>query len=158
MHTHSGVICTPDSLVYLTCQGWIVHTLPLSIQTFMHNYIWFPEYQFKLTLLCNNYKMLHIICTSTLLGQSIITYLQQKGFPEVSFSLDCFFFFLYSSFGMLDWHDWFSRLHYTSFKIKVYDWTSPVNVATYKPRCSSLIAESNLNKIRAGFHIATALC
>jgi coatomer protein complex subunit alpha (xenin) len=28
--------------------------------------------------------MLHIIRTSTLLGQSIIAYLQQKGFPEVS--------------------------------------------------------------------------
>ena len=29
--------------------------------------------------------MLYIIKTSTLLGQSIIAYLQQKGFPEVCF-------------------------------------------------------------------------
>ena len=42
------------------------------------------EYRFKLALLRNNYEeMLHIIRTSTLLGQSIIAYLQQKGFPEV---------------------------------------------------------------------------
>jgi coatomer protein complex subunit alpha (xenin) len=43
------------------------------------------EYRFKLALLHNNHEeMLHIIRTSTLLGQSIIAYLQQKGFPEVS--------------------------------------------------------------------------
>ena len=42
------------------------------------------EYRFKLALLRNNYEeMLHIIRTSNLLGQSIIAYLQQKGFPEV---------------------------------------------------------------------------
>jgi coatomer protein complex subunit alpha (xenin) len=45
------------------------------------------EYRFKLALLKNNYEeMLYIIKTSTLLGQSIIAYLQQKGFPEVSTS------------------------------------------------------------------------
>jgi hypothetical protein len=36
--------------------------------------------------------MLHIIRTSTLIGQSIIAYLQQKGFPEVNVSVfvwDC---------------------------------------------------------------------
>ncbi|KAJ7695513.1 coatomer WD associated region-domain-containing protein [Mycena olivaceomarginata] len=38
---------------------------------------------FKLALLKNNYEeMLYIICTSALLGQNIIAYLQQKGFPE----------------------------------------------------------------------------
>ena len=42
------------------------------------------EYRFKLALLRNNYEeMLHIIKTSNLIGQSIIGYLQQKGFPEV---------------------------------------------------------------------------
>ena len=42
------------------------------------------EYRFKLALLRNNYEeMLYIIRTSNLLGQSIIAYLQQKGFPEV---------------------------------------------------------------------------
>jgi len=44
------------------------------------------EYRFKLALLRNNYEeMLYIIRTSTLLGQSIISYLQQKGFPEVRY-------------------------------------------------------------------------
>jgi coatomer protein complex subunit alpha (xenin) len=43
------------------------------------------EYRFKLALLKNNYEeMLYIIRTSTLLGQSIIAYLQQKGFPEIA--------------------------------------------------------------------------
>jgi len=43
------------------------------------------ECHFKLALLRNNYEeMLYIICTSTLLGQSIIAYLQQKGFPKVN--------------------------------------------------------------------------
>ena len=43
------------------------------------------EYRFKLALLRNNHEeMLQIIKTSNLIGQSIIGYLQQKGFPEVS--------------------------------------------------------------------------
>jgi hypothetical protein len=43
------------------------------------------EYRFKLALLKNNYEeMLYIIKNSNLLGQSIIAYLQKKGFPEVS--------------------------------------------------------------------------
>lgn len=42
---------------------------------------------FKVAFLRNSYEeMLHIIRTSTLLGQSIIAYLQQKGFPEVTCS------------------------------------------------------------------------
>ncbi|KAJ7835621.1 coatomer WD associated region-domain-containing protein [Mycena leptocephala] len=40
------------------------------------------EYRFKLALLKNNYEEM-LIRTSMLLGQSIITYLQQKGFPEI---------------------------------------------------------------------------
>ena len=44
------------------------------------------EYRFKLALLRNNHEeMLHIIRTSKLVGQSIIAYLQQKGYPEVSY-------------------------------------------------------------------------
>jgi coatomer protein complex subunit alpha (xenin) len=40
-----------------------------------------------LALLKNNYEeMLYIIKSSALLGQSITAYLQQKGFPEVSFA------------------------------------------------------------------------
>lgn len=42
------------------------------------------EYRFKLALVRNNYEeVLHIIRTSNLVGQSIIAYLQKKGFPEV---------------------------------------------------------------------------
>lgn len=43
------------------------------------------EYRFKLALMRKNYdEVLHIIRTSNLVGQSIIAYLQKKGFPEVS--------------------------------------------------------------------------
>lgn len=43
------------------------------------------EYKFKLALVKNNYdEVLRIIQTSNLVGQSIIAYLQKKGFPEVS--------------------------------------------------------------------------
>jgi coatomer protein complex subunit alpha (xenin) len=43
------------------------------------------EYKFKLALVKNNYdEVLRIIQTSNLVGQSIIGYLQKKGFPEVS--------------------------------------------------------------------------
>lgn len=42
------------------------------------------EYRFKLALMRKNYdEVLHIIRTSNLVGQSIIAYLQKKGFPEV---------------------------------------------------------------------------
>jgi len=43
------------------------------------------EYRFKLALVKRNYdEMLSIIKTSNLVGQSIISYLQKKGYPEVS--------------------------------------------------------------------------
>jgi coatomer subunit alpha len=49
------------------------------------------EYRFKLALLRNNHEeMLHIIKTSNLIGQSIIAYLQQKGFPEVGLESSSF--------------------------------------------------------------------
>jgi coatomer protein complex subunit alpha (xenin) len=42
------------------------------------------EYRFKLALQSKNYEdVLHIIRTSNLVGQSIISYLQQQSFPEV---------------------------------------------------------------------------
>lgn len=76
------------------------------------------EYKFKLALMKNNYEeMLHIIRTSTLLGQSIIAYLQQKGFPEVS---DC----LYNiSLFLIVFH----RSLFTLSKIKILDSISPLN-------------------------------
>lgn len=80
-----GVISTLDNPVYLTrIKGKTVHCLDRSARP--RTITFDPtEYRFKLALLRNNYEeMLHIIRTSTLLGQSIIAYLQQKGFPEVS--------------------------------------------------------------------------
>jgi coatomer protein complex subunit alpha (xenin) len=80
-----GVICTLDNPVYLTrVKGKTVHCLDRSARP--RTITFDPtEYRFKLALLRNNYEeMLYIIRTSTLLGQSIISYLQQKGFPEVS--------------------------------------------------------------------------
>ncbi|EGN92902.1 hypothetical protein SERLA73DRAFT_65083 [Serpula lacrymans var. lacrymans S7.3] len=80
-----GVICTLDNPVYLTrIKGKTVHCLDRSARP--RTITFDPtEYRFKLALLRNNYEeMLHIIRTSTLLGQSIIAYLQQKGFPEIA--------------------------------------------------------------------------
>jgi coatomer protein complex subunit alpha (xenin) len=43
------------------------------------------EYRFKLALVKRNYEeMLHIIRNSSLVGQSIISYLQKKGYPEIA--------------------------------------------------------------------------
>ena len=43
------------------------------------------EYRFKLALVKRNYEeMLHIIKNSSLVGQSIISYLQKKGYPEIA--------------------------------------------------------------------------
>ncbi|KAJ6610881.1 coatomer WD associated region-domain-containing protein [Mycena sp. CBHHK59/15] len=80
-----GVICTLDNPVYLTrVKGKTVHCLDRSARprTITFNLM---EYRFKLALLKNNYEeMLYVICTSTLLGQSITAYLQQKGFPKIA--------------------------------------------------------------------------
>ena len=43
------------------------------------------EYRFKLVLVCQNYdEVLHLIKSSNLVGQSITSYLEKKGYPEVS--------------------------------------------------------------------------
>ncbi|EPS97096.1 hypothetical protein FOMPIDRAFT_102011 [Fomitopsis schrenkii] len=80
-----GVICTLDNPVYLTrVKGKTVHCLDRSARPRTIT-IDPTEYRFKLALLRNNHEeMLHIIRTSNLLGQSIIAYLQQKGFPEIA--------------------------------------------------------------------------
>ncbi|KAL4254742.1 Coatomer subunit alpha [Abortiporus biennis] len=80
-----GVICTLDNPVYLTrVKGKTVHCLDRSARPRTIT-IDPTEYRFKLALLKNNYEeMLYIIRTSNLLGQSIIAYLQQKGFPEIA--------------------------------------------------------------------------
>ena len=79
-----GVIRTLDNPVYLTrVKGRTVHCLDRSARPRTIT-IDPTEYRFKLALLRSNYEeMLHIIKTSNLVGQSIIAYLQQKGYPEV---------------------------------------------------------------------------
>ncbi len=44
------------------------------------------EYRFKLALVERRYdEVLHMVRTSKLVGQSIIAYLQKKGYPEVCY-------------------------------------------------------------------------
>ena len=83
-YSDHGVICTLDNPVYLTrIKGKIVHCLDRSARPRTLT-IDPTEYRFKLALIRNNYdEVLYLIRTSNLLGQSIIAYLQQKGFPEV---------------------------------------------------------------------------
>ena len=46
------------------------------------------EYKFKLALIERKYEeVLHMVRNAKLVGQSIIGYLQKKGYPEVSQSL-----------------------------------------------------------------------
>ncbi|KDQ58434.1 hypothetical protein JAAARDRAFT_128617 [Jaapia argillacea MUCL 33604] len=80
-----GVICTLDNPVYLTrVKGKTIHCLDRSARP--RTITFDPtEYRFKMALVKNNHEeMLYIIRTSNLLGQSIIAYLQQKGFPEIA--------------------------------------------------------------------------
>ncbi|GAA5989503.1 hypothetical protein JCM10908_000505 [Rhodotorula pacifica] len=81
----NGIIKTLEQPVYLTrVKGKTLHVLTrdarvetLSIDP--------TEYRFKLALVRKNYdEVLHIIKTSNLVGQSIIAYLQKKGFPEIA--------------------------------------------------------------------------
>ncbi|KAI0035489.1 coatomer subunit alpha-2 [Vararia minispora EC-137] len=80
-----GVICTLDNPVYLTrVKGKTIHCLDRSARPRTIT-IDPTEYRFKLALIRNNYdEVLYLIRTSNLLGQSIIAYLQQKGFPEIA--------------------------------------------------------------------------
>ncbi|KZT25720.1 coatomer subunit alpha-2 [Neolentinus lepideus HHB14362 ss-1] len=80
-----GVICTLDNPVYLTrVKGKTIYCLDRSARP--RTITFDPtEYRFKLALIKNHHEeMLYIIRTSNLLGQSIIAYLQQKGFPEIA--------------------------------------------------------------------------
>ncbi|CAK5274683.1 unnamed protein product [Mycena citricolor] len=80
-----GVICTLDNPVYLTrVKNKTVHCLDRSGRP--RTITFDPtEYRFKLALLKGNHEeMLYIIKTSTLLGQSIIGYLKERGWPEIA--------------------------------------------------------------------------
>ena len=112
-----GVICTLDNPVYLTrVKGKTVYCLDRSARP--RTITFDPtEYRFKLALLKNNYEeMLYIIKTSTLLGQSIIAYLQQKGFPEVGFHsvIIALLVVLIIDVNRI----WQLRLHCTSYRIR----------------------------------------
>ncbi|KAG9123809.1 hypothetical protein FRC07_013904 [Ceratobasidium sp. 392] len=81
----NGIIKTLDQPVYLTrVKGKQLHYLDRSARPSTLD-IDPTEYRFKLALVRNNYEeVLHIIRTSNLVGQSIIAYLQKKGFPEIA--------------------------------------------------------------------------
>lgn len=79
------------------------------------------EYRFKLALIKHNYdEVLRIIQTSNLVGQSIIAYLQKKGFPEVRL-------FCRSQIPILNKD---RRLHCTLYKTKRPDLSSRSNAET----------------------------
>ncbi|KAH6560191.1 hypothetical protein BASA60_000390 [Batrachochytrium salamandrivorans] len=81
----NGIIRTVDFPVYIFhVKGNHVFTLDREAKT---RVIQFDptEYRFKLALIRRNYdEVFHIIRTSNLVGQSIISYLQKKGYPEVA--------------------------------------------------------------------------
>ncbi|KAL8653500.1 MAG: hypothetical protein Q9210_002048 [Variospora velana] len=81
----NGIVRTLDQTVYLTrvkarsvyCLDRASKPKTLDIDP--------TEYRFKLALVKRNYEeMLQIIRTSSLVGQSIISYLQKKGYPEIA--------------------------------------------------------------------------
>ncbi|KAI9884926.1 MAG: hypothetical protein M1823_003273 [Watsoniomyces obsoletus] len=81
----NGIVRTLDQTVYLVkvkarnvyCLDRTAKPRILSIDP--------TEYRFKLALVKRNYdEMLQMIKTSSLVGQSIIAYLQKKGYPEIA--------------------------------------------------------------------------
>ncbi|KAJ3129796.1 hypothetical protein HK100_008413 [Physocladia obscura] len=80
-----GIIRTVEQPIYLTkVKGKSLYCLDRDgkIRVIMIDP---SEYRFKLALVRRNYdEVLHIIRTSNLVGQSIIAYLQKKGYPEVA--------------------------------------------------------------------------
>lgn len=81
----NGIVRTLDQTVYLVrVKGRNVYCLDRSAKPRILQ-IDPTEYRFKLALVKRNYEeMLHIIRTSSLVGQSIIAYLQKKGYPEIA--------------------------------------------------------------------------
>ena len=81
----NGIIKTLDQPVYLTrVKGKVIHCLDRSAKP-KTIAIDPTEYRFKLALVRQNYdEVLLIIRTSNLVGQSIIAYLQKKGYPEIA--------------------------------------------------------------------------
>ncbi|CAI7672070.1 unnamed protein product [Penicillium bialowiezense] len=81
----NGIIRTLDQTVYLVrVKGRSVYALDRNAQPQILD-IDPTEYRFKLSLVKRNYdEMLAIIKNSSLVGQSIISYLQKKGYPEIA--------------------------------------------------------------------------
>jgi coatomer protein complex subunit alpha (xenin) len=81
----NGIIKTLEQPVYLTrVKGNVIHCLDRSAKPRTIT-IDPTEYRFKLALVRKNYdEVLQIIRTSNLVGQSIIGYLQKKGYPEIA--------------------------------------------------------------------------
>ncbi|XP_014253737.1 coatomer subunit alpha [Cimex lectularius] len=80
-----GIIRTLDWPIYLTkVKGNQVFCLDRECQSRILN-IDPTEYRFKLALINRKYdEVLHMVRNARLVGQSIIAYLQQKGYPEVA--------------------------------------------------------------------------
>ncbi|KAI9827073.1 MAG: hypothetical protein M1826_006437 [Phylliscum demangeonii] len=81
----NGIVRTLDQTVYLVrVKARDVYCLDRAAKPKVLN-IDPTEYRFKLALVKRNYgEMLQIIKTSSLVGQSIISYLQKKGYPEIA--------------------------------------------------------------------------
>lgn len=85
MNGDNGIVRTLEQTVYLTkVKGRNVYCLDRSAK--VKTIVIDPtEYRFKLALVKRNYEeMLNIIRTSSLVGQSIISYLQKKGYSEIA--------------------------------------------------------------------------
>ena len=80
-----GIIRTLDLPVYITkIKGSTVYCLDREIRPRVMN-IDATEYKFKLALVNRKYdEVLHMVRNAVLIGQSIISYLQKKGYPEVA--------------------------------------------------------------------------
>ncbi|KAK9452772.1 coatomer WD associated region-domain-containing protein [Dipodascopsis uninucleata] len=81
----NGIIRTLDTTLYLTnIKGPTVYCLDRSGKVLKLT-IDPTEFRFKKALISKNYdEMLRIIKNSNLVGQSIISYLEKKGFPEIA--------------------------------------------------------------------------
>lgn len=85
MNGDNGIVRTLEQTVYLVrVKGRSVYCLDRAAKPKVLT-IEPTEYRFKLALVRRHYdEMLNIIKTSSLVGQSIISYLQKKGYPEIA--------------------------------------------------------------------------
>jgi len=85
MNGDNGIVRTLEHTIYLVkVKGKTVYCLDRDAKPKTMT-IDPTEYRFKLALVKRNYEeMLNIIKTSSLVGQSIISYLQKKGYPEIA--------------------------------------------------------------------------